>query len=430
MGAMASVRQQQDVDIQTITVLPGEDDVIEEEILVRPLHRAMGTVTVGAALVASLFTAAAPAQAGTGHGKPGKHWDAPACDRVVSDGSLSHTRDGGASFAPTTTAERPPYYQLVTGLETLAARNRLLATDINGRVTRSTDSGCSWETIAKLGSGHWYVSPARDGSAYVWELRGDRVYRVAGRTVTKMPAFDGEKLGGLYGLTANPRRTGHLRAVTDEGRVLESRNAGRRFRAIGTPVPLAEAGPHTMFYDAKVATADFDRIVVGVSDAGLFTSDNAGRTWRRAKLGAAGDKVNGFSLAISPANPRVVYSKALNVTELEAGGSGRHLYRSTDGGRTFKPVVDQFQNGEDVVIHNGGWIRPDPTDADVAYFEYGDPWSGTNLYRFDADDDELTIRHSNHHGIGALAVSPADPDVLHAGLTSVPGDATLSGDGA
>lgn len=32
MDAMASVRQQKDVDIQTITVLPGEDNVIEEKI--------------------------------------------------------------------------------------------------------------------------------------------------------------------------------------------------------------------------------------------------------------------------------------------------------------------------------------------------------------------------------------------------------------
>lgn len=32
MDAMASVRQPKDVDIQTITVLPGGDNVIEEEI--------------------------------------------------------------------------------------------------------------------------------------------------------------------------------------------------------------------------------------------------------------------------------------------------------------------------------------------------------------------------------------------------------------
>lgn len=391
----------------------------------RPHHRAMTTVAAGTALAASLFTAAAPAHAA----QHGNHWDAPTCERVVSDGSLSHTRDGGATFAPTTTAERPPYYQLVTGLEPLATPNRLLATDINGRVTRSTDSGCHWRTIASLGNGHWFVSPARDGSAYVWELRGDRVYRVHGGKVVPLPAFDAEALGGLYGLTAHPRRPDHLRAVTDEGRVLESRNGGRTFRAVGTPVPLAEVGPHTMFYDAKISAKDFDRIVVGVSDAGGFTSDDGGHTWRRARLGAAGDDVNGFSLAISPADPRVVYAKALNVTELEAGESGRHLYRSTDGGRTFRPVVDQFQDGRDVVIYNGGWIRPDPTDPDVAYFEYGDQWTGTNLYRHDADSGELTIRHSNHHGIGSLAVSPADPEVLHAGLTSVPGHAPAAGGG-
>ncbi|MFW6692780.1 hypothetical protein [Streptomyces sp. MAR4 CNX-425] len=428
---MASVRQPKDVDIPTITVLPGEDIVIEEEIRVRPRHRphrvprVLTAVAAGAALVAGLFTAAAPAHA-TGHHP--RHWQPPSCERVVSDGSLSHTRDGGATFAPTTTAERPPYYQLVTGLETLATPNRLLATDINGRVTRSTDSGCRWRTIASLGNGHWYVTPARDGSAYVWELRGDRVYRVFGSRVVEMPAFDAEKLGGLSGLGAHPRNPRHLRAVTGDGRVLESWNGGRSFRAVGTPVPLESVGPYTSLYDVQVSTRDLDHIVVGVSTAGGFTSDDGGRTWQRSRLGAPGDRVNGFSVAISPADPRVVYAKALNLTELDAGEHGRHLYRSTDGGRTFRAVVDQFQDGRDVVIYNGGWIRPDPDDPDVAYFEYGDPWSGTNLYRHDADSGKLTIRHSGHHGIGSLAVNPADPDVLHVGLTSVPGHTPVAGD--
>ncbi len=393
----------------------------------RPLHRAITAAALGAALVGSLFTAAAPAQADARH--PWR-WKAPECERVVSDGSLSHTRDGGATFAPTTTAQRPPYYQLVTDLETLATPNRLLAADINGRVTRSADSGCRWRTIASLDNGHWSIAPARDGSAYVWKLRGDRVYRVFGGFVRKLPAFDAEALGGLHGLTADPRRPGRLRAVTGDGHVLESRNGGRTFRAVGTPVPLAEVGPHTSLYDVEISTADFDRIVVGVSTAGGFTSDDGGRSWQRATLGAPGDRVNGFSVAISPADPRVVYAKALNTTELDAGEHGRHLYRSTDGGRTFRPVVDQFQDGRDVVIYNGGWIRPDPEDPDVAYFEYGDPWTGTNLYRHDADSGELTIRHSGHHGIGALAVSPADPEVLHVGLTSVPGHTPVSGAGA
>lgn len=368
------------------------------------------TVIASAGLGLSLFPgtagAATPADAGAS-------WHRPHCETVEGDGSVSFTRDGGRTVAPTTGVMRPVRY--VMGLEALARPNHLLAVDDRGRLARSIDAGCSWSAFASLSSqGTWSISPAADGTAYVWKFRGDRVYRVDGTNVTEGPAFDAEHLGGLVTLTADRRQPWHLRGVTKEGRVLDSRDSGRSFRSIGA-APVKAAGANFLLYDAKVAPSRLNTIVVGITDVGAFSSTNGGRTWRRTEIGQSGDKVNGFTVAMSPIDPRIVYLQALNVTEMQRGGpgGGRHLYRSTDGGRSFGPVAD---HGGDVTITNGGLVVPSPWNRDVVYFEYGDPVYRTSLYTLDTRTGGLSIAFNPHDSIKSIAFNPGARDVMYLGF--------------
>ncbi|WP_051466751.1 sialidase family protein [Actinomadura oligospora] len=366
----------------------------------------IATAGIGLSLFPGTAGAATSADAGSA-------WRQPNCKTVEGDGSVSFTRDGGRSVAPTTGVMRPVKY--VMGLEALARPNQLLAVDDRGQLERSIDAGCSWSTLASLSRfGHWSISPASDGTAYVWNFRGDRVYRVDGELVSKEPAFDAERLGGLVTLTVDQRKPGHLRGVTEEGQVLDSRDSGRSFRSIGA-VPVKEAGPNFLLYDAKVAPSRPNDIVVGISDVGAFTSHNGGRTWRRTKIGQAGDKVNGFTVAMSPIDPRIVYLQALNVTEMDRGGrgGGRHLYRSADGGRSFRPVADQ---GGEVTITNGGLVKPSPWNRDVVYFEYGDPVYRTSLYTLNTRTRELSIARNPHDSIKSIAFNPGARDVMYLGF--------------
>ncbi|WP_378239539.1 WD40/YVTN/BNR-like repeat-containing protein [Actinomadura harenae] len=343
----------------------------------------------------------------------GSPWRGPRCETVEGDGSVSFTRDGGQTVAPTTGVMRPVKY--VMGLEALAQPNQLLSVDDRGQLARSNDAGCTWSPLASLPStGIWSISPAAGGAAYVWNFRGDRVYRVEGQRVFEGPAFDAARLGGFVTLTADKRKPTHLRGVTQKGRVLDSRDGGRTFRPIGA-APVQIAGPDHLVYDAKIAPSRPNEIVIGISEVGALTSHNGGRTWRRTTIGRAGDRVNGFTVAMSPIDPKIVYLQALNISEMDRGGpgGGRHVYRSDDGGKSFRPVAD---HGGEVTITNGGLLKPSPWDPDVVFFEYGDPVYRTSLYTLNIRTHRLSIAHNPHDGIKSIAFNPTARDVMYLGF--------------
>ncbi|MBO2449906.1 hypothetical protein J4573_22580 [Actinomadura barringtoniae] len=364
------------------------------------------------AVIAAAGLALAPVSAARASA-PGHRWQAPGCETVTSDGSVSFTRDAGTTIAPTSGVMGGVTY--VTGLEPLARPNELLAVDQKGRVTRSADSGCTWRNTATLPhQGTWSVVPTRDGGAYLWSFRGDRVYRADGSAVTGGAVIDTERLGGLITLNAERSNPWHLRGVTEEGAVVDSHNGGRSFRVAGR-APVEQAGRDYLVYGASIAPTRPNRIVVGMTDLGGFVSDNGGRTWRRITIGGPGDRVNAFTVAFSPVDSRVVYAQGLDITESneDAPSDGRHLYRSSDGGRSFRPIVDQ---GGEVTVTNGGLVKPSPWNRDLVYFEYGDPWQRTKLYAFDSRTGKLTITRNKYDGIKTIAFNPGAREVMYLGL--------------
>ena len=370
--------------------------------------RSLVTVIAAAGLGLALF----PGTAQAADPADLAQWHRPTCETVTGDGSVSFSADGGRTVAPTTGVMAPVRY--VMGLAALERSNQLLSVDDSGRLSRSTDAGCTWQTFAQLPRGIWSISPTLDGKAYLWSFRGDRVYLVDGTRVTGGPAFDAKQLGDLVALTVDRTRPRHLRAVTEVGRVLDSSDGGRSFQPTGV-APVADAGPHYLVYDAQIAPSRPDHIVIGMSNVGALTSTDGGRSWQRTQVRKPGDQVNGFTVAMSPIDPQIVYMQGLNVTELYEGGpgGGRHLYRSTDGGRTFAPVIDQ---GGEVTITNGGLVQPSPWDRDVVYFEYGDPVSRTRLYTLNTRTGELEIARNPHDSIKSIAFNPGDRDIMYFGF--------------
>lgn len=127
---------------------------------------------------------------------------------------------------------------------------------------------------------------------------------------------------------------------------------------------------------------------------------------------------NAFSIAVSPADGNVVWAEGIDLTEnlANAPGEGRHVWRSTDGGLTFAPVVGQTP---DVTLRNGTTLAPHPTNAGVLYFVFGTYFQGygTDLFRYDASSKALTKTHNAYDDVSAIAFSPADPSLMFLGLT-------------
>jgi hypothetical protein len=103
---------------------------------------------------------------------------------------------------------------------------------------------------------------------------------------------------------------------------------------------------------------------------------------------------------------------------LKTSDSSRHIFRSTDGGRTFVSILDA---SAEVTLVNGPVMAAHPTDANVLYFVFGTYFQnyGTDLFRFDAASRELRVMHHDFDDIDAIAFSPADPDLIYFGLEVV-----------
>ena len=155
---------------------------------------------------------------------------------------------------------------------------------------------------------------------------------------------------------------------------------------------------------------------VGWGD-GVYKSLNGGRTW--ANMGLRTSEHVG-KIAIDPRDSDVVYVAAMG--GLWAPGGERGLFKTTDGGATWTPVLQISENTGVADVHL------DPRDPDVLYavtyqrrrhvgvLVAGGPESGV----WKSADGGETWRDvtsglpAGDLGRIALAVSPVDPDVLYA----------------
>jgi photosystem II stability/assembly factor-like uncharacterized protein len=152
---------------------------------------------------------------------------------------------------------------------------------------------------------------------------------------------------------------------------------------------------------------------------GVYRSLNGGKTWENMGLT---DSQHISEIIIHPDNSDVVWVAAQG--PLWNKGDQRGLYKTTDGGRSWKKVLgdDQWTGVTDIVIdprnpqvlYAATWDR----HRTVAALMGGGP--GTAIYRSDDGGKQWTklangLPKSNLGKIG-IAVSPQNPDVLYAAI--------------
>ncbi|MEP7132313.1 MAG: glycosyl hydrolase, partial [Acidobacteriota bacterium] len=89
------------------------------------------------------------------------------------------------------------------------------------------------------------------------------------------------------------------------------------------------------------------------ADRGIFRTTNGGRTWEKVLF--VSDKTGASDLCMDPNNPRILFAGMWQVSRrpwtLESGGSEGGLYRSIDGGDTWKKLAGGLPEG---VVGNVG----------------------------------------------------------------------------
>ena len=230
----------------------------------------------------------------------------------------------------------------------------VLAGTVDG-VYRSTDRGRTWQRAA-----------LPDGAVQIWSIAFDpadprTVYAGAspvgvcrsedgGETFQRLPdpnlpeRVDMGFACRVMRIAPHPTRRGELYAALEVGGAMRSSDGGASWEDCGEDLARLARLPHLksrivsdseaegMLDGHAVATtpAAPDRVFLALR-MGLFSSDDAGRTWRDMEVGKVSPHTYGRDLRVSPHDPKVMYA-CLSPAFTSGTGS---LWRSGDAGRSW-----------------------------------------------------------------------------------------------
>jgi photosystem II stability/assembly factor-like uncharacterized protein len=228
--------------------------------------------------------------------------------------------------------------------------------------------------------------------------------------------------GRVAAATGVPGRVNEFYFGAVNGGVWKTIDGGRVWFPIFDSQPIASIGA------IAVAPSAPDVVYVGSGEStlrdsvgygnGVYKSVNAGRDWTHIGLG---ETQHIGKIAVDPRNPDVLFVAAIG--HLYAANKERGVFRSTDGGRTWKKVLsDENVGAVDVVIH--------PNDSRIVFaglwntrrppwFTYA-PTNGPGGGIFKSTDGGMTWKQLTNglpqSGIGrtGIAIAPSKPNRVYA----------------
>jgi photosystem II stability/assembly factor-like uncharacterized protein len=233
----------------------------------------------------------------------------------------------------------------------------------------------------------------------------------------------GERLGELFYV------------ASASGGVWKTTNGGTTWEPIFDHQTSASIG------DIAVAPSNADVVWVGTGEAnnqrssswgdGVYKSENGGKTW--TNMGLRKSEHIG-RVIVNPNNPEIVFVAAAG--PLWGPGGDRGLFRTTDGGRTWKNVknIDANTGFTDVIF--------DPTNANIVYaasfqrerrpYSYVGGGPGSGLWKsIDGGDSWTRLTEGLPKGdVGriGLDVSRSNPNIIYATIeTKVTGAGAATG---
>ncbi|MGZ5440249.1 MAG: VPS10 domain-containing protein [Thermoanaerobaculia bacterium] len=329
----------------------------------------------------------------------------PPCSMVTGTAAVTFTLNEGRTLAPSAEPLTPTAYTY--GLAALDEPDTLMAWHRDDLLI-STDAGCSWRVVANIPGADFppTITPAPGGRAYAWSENRKFLVRhdARGTSTLKQPIE-------FMGLGVDPQNGERLRAGGVDGTVWESLDGGDTWTYFGA----LEGAP--LYYRFIFDPANLDHVVAGTVSNGAYVSHDGGKTWTKS-TGIAEGLANVFTFAISPADGNRVWAMGIDVDNTNDAAHGRHIFLSDDGGATYRAVVDEAPG---VKLINGPTMAPHPTHRDVLYFVFGTHvyQYGTDVFRYDAGSDSLTVHHNDHNDVNAIAFSRRDPNVMYFGLEKV-----------
>ena len=154
-------------------------------------------------------------------------------------------------------------------------------------------------------------------------------------------------------------------------------------------------------------------------ERGIYRTKDGGKSW--AKVLFVDENTGAADLSMDPTNPNVLYAAMwsihINTWGLNSGGAGGGIYKSTDGGDTWKPMTEKgLPGGKDHPVGKTAVaVAPGNPNKVYALFEDKSP----ALYSTENAGESWTLI-SNHHDMAErapyytrIAVSPANENEIY-----------------
>jgi photosystem II stability/assembly factor-like uncharacterized protein len=265
--------------------------------------------------------------------------------------------------------------------------NRFYFGAVGGGVWRTDNAGRTWEPIfdaqpvASIGA--IAVAPSDPNVIYVGsgeaDMRSDISYgngmyksADAGKTWTRIGLEDTRQIGQVLVDPHDPNLVfvaalGHGYGRNKERGVFRSKDGGKSWTAV--LFKNDDTGAIDLAFDPSNSKTILAALwqtrrppwnVYPPSNgpgSGLYRSEDGGDTWKQVTSGIPSEKLGRIRIAFAPSSPRRVYA----IVDAKEGG----LYVSEDGGLSFKRMNDDRR------IWERGWyfagVAVDPKNADTVY---------------------------------------------------------------
>ncbi|WP_396214283.1 WD40/YVTN/BNR-like repeat-containing protein, partial [Gemmatimonas sp.] len=270
----------------------------------------------------------------------------------------------------------------------------------NGGVWKTTDYGRTWNPIFDAMSsgsvGAIEVAPSNPDIIFVGSgeglqrpdlSTGNGMYRSsdAGKTWTHLGLRDGQQIPRIAIDPGNPDRLfvavlGHPYGPNAERGIFRSVNGGTTFERVlykdentgGADVVLSPKDPNTVYavlWEAR--QGPWENAAWSGANSGLFKSTDGGATWKplAGGLPTTADGLGRIGIGVSPSDPRRLYITA-------TAGAKSGIYRSDDAGATWVRTTSDsrlYGRGDDFAS-----ITVDPRDANTLYTMNVVAWKSTD----------------------------------------------------
>ncbi|HEV2670956.1 MAG TPA: hypothetical protein VGU74_07680, partial [Gemmatimonadales bacterium] len=320
-------------------------------------------------------------------------------------------------------------------------------------------SGLTWRMLGPFRGGRVDAAtgvPGRNNEFYFGAVNGGVWKTIDGGRVWQ-PVFDSQPVASIGAIAVAPSTPDVLYVGSGESTLRDSvgygngmyksTDAGKTWTHIGLDetqhigkIAVHPTNPDVLF------VAAIGHLYAANPERGVFRSTDGGRSWRKVLF--KNDNVGAVDVVIDPANPQVIFAGLWNTrrppwfTYAPTNGPGGGIYKSTDGGETWRQLTDGLpregigRTGIAIAPSNPrrvyavvDCLAPEPGATQAAPTPGGfgrdrTPRQG-GFFRSD-DGGETWTRLSSDPALWGrgwyfekLAVDPKDPDVVYVSNVAV-----------